>query len=534
MIERVRQSEADGWEVPFEITPTAIRANGGITSDLNTLHTPGFPVERLAALTELMKRPFLDAIRIPGSFTSWLEHRRSEHRLRLQDLLKEARDQAQMPSDWLTVREGAKLLIEHGPADSVLTRILMEAHERITGMSVLPEPRSPVVDLPSSQRSADLSPVELPRLVLLPPTSDDDGVAAALIEDITIGLCNLRTVAVVAPYTAAKIRSHPDKVAQLVVQKISYVVDTRMSGEGLFAQMVFLPDDSVLWAERFSLKKNALVARRKEVARLITTAIAKHLRTSLNSLADYQAQPEVYRSYLLSAKHLSDYTLPGMRRARKAFKETLKLRDDFAPALAGLSRTFSWEWVLTARGDVDLLRQAEVAARSAVSVAPGSAVVHRELGHALLYRGDVDASLASFEEAEALSPHLADALCGYADALVHSSRPEEGLQKIQKAMALNPMSPDEYFWIAAGASYFLGKYQDAISYIGNMSNSASARRLLAASYAMSGDASRANAHRRKAQEMNPDFDVDKWLSVLPVKESWQKELYREGLIKAGF
>jgi hypothetical protein len=36
------------------------------------------------------------------------------------------------------------------------------------------------------------------------------------------------------------------------------------------------------------------------------------------------------------------------------------------------------------------------------------------------------------------------------------------------------------------------------------------------------------------REANPNFDVDTWLAAVPSKEQWHKDLYREGLKKAGF
>jgi hypothetical protein len=48
-------------------------------------------------------------------------------------------------------------------------------------------------------------------------------------------------------------------------------------------------------------------------------------------------------------------------------------------------------------------------------------------------------------------------------------------------------------------------------------------------WAMLGDTKNARLYRRKVRAIYPDFDVDKWLSVVPFKEQWQKEQYREAL-----
>ncbi|RYE56224.1 MAG: hypothetical protein EOP18_04675 [Rhizobiaceae bacterium] len=190
--------------------------------------------------------------------------------------------------------------------------------------------------------------------------------------------------------------------------------------------------------------------------------------------------------------------------------------------------------MLTARGDRSLLSQAEASARLAIKGNSELSSAYRELGVAKLYLGDVDESLEALDRAELLSPHFADAIYSYADTLVHASRPSEGLAKIEKAISLNPLAPDDYFWSAAGAAYFLGRFQEAIGYIDRMASPDSAHRLAAASWAMLGNTRKARIHRRKVYELNPHFDLELWLSILPVKEQWQKDFYREGLLRAGF
>jgi hypothetical protein len=61
-----------------------------------------------------------------------------------------------------------------------------------------------------------------------------------------------------------------------------------------------------------------------------------------------------------------------------------------------------------------------------------------------------------------------------------------------------------------------------------------ADRLSAASWAMLGDEKKSRFFVRRALESNPQFDIDNWLAIVPFKEQWQKDIYREGLKKAGF
>src|SRR5690606_20840822 len=98
---------------------------------------------------------------------------------------------------------------------------------------------------------------------------------------------------------------------------------------------------------------------------------------------------------------------------------------------------------------------------------------------------------AYLDRAEALSPHYANVIASYADTLVQASRPDVGLKKIEHAIELNPLPPDEYFWTAAGASYSLGLYQQALDYIARMKDRTPADRLAAASWSMLGDMKKA-------------------------------------------
>lgn len=114
-------------------------------------------------------------------------------------------------------------------------------------------------------------------------------------------------------------------------------------------------------------------------------------------------------------------SLPDVRRSRKAFREALQHSGHFAPALSGLSHTSLTEWLLTARGDSELLKLAEDFANQTIVADPSLAAGFRELGVAKLYLGDIDESVVALKLAEELSPHYADGIASYADT--HSSMP---------------------------------------------------------------------------------------------------------------
>lgn len=378
-----------------------------------------------------------------------------------------------------------------------------------------------------------------PRIALLPPLvrkakAADVMLSEALVEDIAMGLCALRSVSVIAPHTALRLRSAPDWLTHLERNRVEYILDTRSSPEGLLLQLVFLPTDTMIWATRHALQLTTLPQQRRDIARTITIQIAQELERNEVFYADYVRNARAYHLYLQGINRLKNVTLDDTLAARKAFTKALDEQKDFAPALSGLSRTLSLEWLIGGRNDPALLQAAEVAAQAAVEQNPLSPLGHRELGVARLYQGDVDHSVEALSASVELGPHYADAIYSLADLLVHASRPEEGMATIERALSLNFMPPDMYLWSAAGACFFLQRYEEAIGFIARMKVSAPAARLAAAAWGMLGEEEQAARERIRVLRAAPDFDLETWLSAIPIKEAWQKDMYRTGLRKAGF
>ncbi|QKK18384.1 peptide antibiotic resistance protein [Rhizobium indicum] len=550
LLSRIRETDGGRAEIPFDFTATTVRLNTqAVSSDLDIFRAGGSPLERLNAIAELTQRGFIGNIK-PATklIDAWIRAQRDAQALQLRQALLDALPDAQKPGAARSISGAALQILERDPNDEQVRALL----HRLSGGSSLSE-RLPNGDgharvqvkrsEAGGETTADIervsqAPLILPRLVLLPPTSKhaDAGLALAnaLIEDVTIELCALRNISIVAPHTAGQIRRDSEKAAVVARHSIAYLLDTRLSEEGLFAQLVYFPTDEIIWANRFTMTPDILPRQRRLIAQQLTMSVARELAENEEERLRFEANPEAYHAYLVGSSLMSKLTLPHIRRARKAFKQSLSHKADFSPSFTGLARTFTSEWLVTAQGNNELLHLAEENALRAIERDPASAAGHRELGVTKLYLGDVDASVAALDLAEQLSPHFADVIYSHADTLVHASRPGDALAKIRRAISLNPIAPDAYLWCAAGASFFLEQYEDAIAYVEAMKDKAPAHRIAAASCAMIGDRKRALFHRQRAESINPVFDVEKWLAIVPFKEDWQKELYREGLLKAGF
>jgi tetratricopeptide (TPR) repeat protein len=208
--------------------------------------------------------------------------------------------------------------------------------------------------------------------------------------------------------------------------------------------------------------------------------------------------------------------------------------EGFAPAYSGIARTMQMEWLLLARGDAAPLVKSESLARRAIELDPRDSSGYRMLAFSALYGRRFDESVAHLTEAERRHPQHADLLAEFADTLAHSGNPAGGLKKIDRAIELNPIVPDMYWWWAAGMHYQLHRYQEAVNCALKMKDQRPAMRLLAASYAQLGEKSMARGYVNKTLEVYPDFRVEHWLSIVPNRNADDTRHYMDGLRSAGF
>jgi DNA-binding SARP family transcriptional activator len=397
-------------------------------------------------------------------------------------------------------------------------------------------PDSEATPLPISLRSG------APRITILPPTTVGGQdyahqLAASLIEDVTIGLCRFKSLSVIAPHTAWEL-SQNGKKALLRSLRIDYAVETQLQtrdGElQLIVKLVSAVSRDILWIEHYTFSRENMARQYRELSVQIVSVLVDTVERIELVKYSVDQDPTAYHLYLTGQKLLRTLDLPSVRKARRVFKASIGSSADFVPAISGLAHTFHIEWLLMARGDNELLMEAEHLARRSLEIDPDDARGYRDLGLCKIYAGRFDESLEAFSHAERRNGQYADLLVDYADALQHSCEPSAALEKINRAIALNPLGPDRYWWTAGGASFHLQRYRDAIDAMSHMQDPSPAFRLLAASWAMLGERQKAAEYVRKATEIHPDFSVNGWLSILPIRDPAFAQHYEQGLREAGF
>ncbi len=381
----------------------------------------------------------------------------------------------------------------------------------------------------------------VPSVCILVPSSTTDqkrtDLVTALLEDVTIGLCTQKAFAVIAPYTAWQFG--PEGAADDFIDRfaIDYVLQSRVhdiGGDGfLTPKLIDAGTRKIIWADQFGLGDDALGPAFGRLAQRIVRSLTEAVENAELARLERGAERSAYAYYLLGTRALGRVKLGDLRVARRLFKSSLRQDESFALAYGAVAHSLVMEWLLLARRDNDLLDQAEHYAGQALNLDPDRADGLRELGLCNLYRGRFDESLVAFAEAEQRAPQHADLIADHADALSLAGSSAEALSKIEDAIRLNPLCPDRYHWYRGTIYYQLEQYQAAVEAISRMADQSPAYKLFAASWAMMGDISTARSYAERVRQIYPNFSVDGWLSMIPIRDVAVRNRYEHGLRTAG-
>ncbi|MBN9310111.1 BTAD domain-containing putative transcriptional regulator [Devosia sp.] len=407
------------------------------------------------------------------------------------------------------------------------------------------QPRTPARRSTDIQPDDTIRPSFVPRVVLLPPLQDfkqasiPRHLAPALVEDVTIGLSRLKSVSVIAPHTAWQLDpfSALDEVRS---HQIDYAVESRIApnftGDGLSLaiRLVRAAGREIVWADKFAFSALSAQERYWDFTNGVARALADSIETAELQRERTQRDANAYSHYLAGRHNLRTFDLPKIRRGRKSLRIAREIEPEQASIESALARSYVVEWVLRAGSDRALLDKAKLHAERAVSIDPNDGTAYRELGRVALFDRDLDLSLAHMSMAADLAPNHADVLADFADTLVHNSDFNSAQEKIDAAIRLNPVPPDEYLWTLGGINFFRGRWEEALRHLSQMRNPEPAFRLMAAAAAMAGQMDLARRYRLQALKLQPDFTTSRWVSRMPQRDPADVDLYIEALRKAGF
>ena len=393
--------------------------------------------------------------------------------------------------------------------------------------------------------------LETQALVVLPfddlGSSDSNGyLANGLTEDLTTALAKTPGLVVIARDSAAIYKGQQvslDEIARRL--NVDFVLRGSVRHQGdrvrINAQLVKVPNGRHIWAEQIDGRVSDVFDLQADILHELIAALSGQPEAAARQkdLIIHTSSPQAYRAFQLGRQHF--YLYINRREnayARQLFKQALDYDPGFVMARAMLAWTHLYDatngWAASREASLSLAYEGAVNAIAQDPKLPLSyfitGLVHRE-------RGDYVKALVEAEKALSYDPNYANAHVLLATLLYYAGRPEESVERLKKAMRLNPHHPFNYSFHLGQAYFTLRRYDDAIAALqkGVSSNPASERLhiWLAASYAKAGKLDDAEWEAEQVRVLNPDFSLATIAKSYPFKSEADRDHLVEALRKAG-
>ncbi len=341
------------------------------------------------------------------------------------------------------------------------------------------------------------------------------------------------------------------KDQQLDIRRVAEKLDARFILHGsvrrlgetvrINAQLIDAPNNSHLWAESYDGQMNEIFQLQDEITESIVAALA--VKVSSGERQDlglpHTNNSSAYDNFLNGRQRFYLYAnKEENQRSRELFQKAIEFDPNFALAHAMLAWTHAFDamngWSDTR--ERSLLRAQQLATK-AIELQEATPVAYFVRGLAYREQGEYVKALVEAENAITLDPNYANAHVLLATLLYYAGRPQEGLERIQKAMRINPHHPYNYTFHLGQAYFILERYREAIkAFKQGIANNPASERLhvwLAAAYARVGDMEEAEWEVDQILMLNPEFSIQRMQQALPFKDPVHLERLVDGLRTAG-
>jgi DNA-binding winged helix-turn-helix (wHTH) protein/TolB-like protein/Tfp pilus assembly protein PilF len=273
-------------------------------------------------------------------------------------------------------------------------------------------------------------------------------------------------------------------------------------------QLIRVDDGQPVWAESFDDNAADIFSMEDSISEKVAQALAVKLGgDEQKELArHYTANVEAYRDYVQGRYFGFQFTAGGLNQAIWEFDRAIELDPSYALAYAGLADAYTTasDWVLPPR---EALPKAESAARKAILFDDRLAEGHAALAHALLHEWKLKASGEEFRRALNLNPNNTSFYFAYGEYLADTRRQDEAIAELNKALQLDPLSPEINGFIA-WPQYLKHDYDGALATCMKTMKLYPeywvVHWMAGATYLIKGQLPQAIAETQKARALNPD------------------------------
>ena len=357
-----------------------------------------------------------------------------------------------------------------------------------------------------------------------------DYFADGMTDELTTGLARHPELLVIARDSAFLYRDRNLDTATIARNlHVRYLLTGSVYRDGqqvrINARLVDSRTGSLLWADSYDGSlENIFVLQDRITGRIVSELTAKLVTGGDRAGLRQTSSTEAYDNFLMGREHFYLYNnRDENQQARALFETSIRYDPAFAMAYAMLA----WTHVFDVMNGWSDDRQASL--DKALALATRALALDRELPLAYFVRGvayretgEYVKAMVEAEKAIAYDPNYANAHVLLASLLYFAGRPEEGLERMLKAMKINPHHPYNYTFHLGQAYFILHRYREAVDTLRQAldSNPASERIHVWLAAAL-------------ARVLNPEFSLQRMEASLPFSDPADRQHVIESLRMAG-
>ncbi len=387
-----------------------------------------------------------------------------------------------------------------------------------------------------------------PTIAVLPfvnmsPDPEQEYFADGVTEDLITDLSRLPGIAVISRHS-----TFTYKGAAISVQQVCEELGANLVLEGsvrkvgntvrITAQLIEGFSGQHLWAQRYDRDLENIFEIQDEVNQKIVSACSLQLSEGVRQKRDRRGTEviDAYDYVLRGMKETQANTMEGSARARYCFESAHELDPDYAAAYARLALNYIFRWIQDwSKSKEDSLDKGLEFALKAVAIDSQLAMAHAALCWAYVWHGEHDKAVAEGRLAIDLDPDDVLALERLAMGMIFSGEADLSLPFIEKARRLNPNFT--YDFVHGVAMFMMSNYAEAIedtqSSFDLSPHFVPAGLYLAASHALAGNQSEAEAAVAKIRQVSPGYQLRNGF-LMQFKKPEDRERFIAGLRQAGF
>ena len=319
-----------------------------------------------------------------------------------------------------------------------------------------------------------------PSIAVLPFTNmsadaDNEYFCDGLAEELLNALSKIDDLRVAARTSAFWFKGKSANISEIGAKlSVNHILEgsVRRSGNRLriSVQLVNVADGFHLWSDRYDREMRDIFDVQDEIALAVVGALKVMLfgADTAALLKRHTEDAEVHELFLKGRFYSYKYSAEGWTRAIEFFQRAIDLQPDYAPAHAGMAACYGCLWFFGLLPAAQTVPQSKAATHKALEV--DATLADAYLSGALitfLYDWEWESAEQAFRQSTTLNSNNAEALSYYALFLAFEGRTDEALDRAQRALEIDPLSP--LINMNVGWTYFsIGRSDEALSQAGKM------------------------------------------------------------------